>query len=42
MLKNRLDERSPTTHRLPVADGARGFGIIRNGDSGKISLDWGS
>lgn len=42
MLKNRLDERGAITQRLPMEGVTRGFGIIRNGDSGKIILDWGS
>ena len=41
MLENGLDVRKVITHRLPVADFARGFEIMRAGDSGKIVLDWG-
>lgn len=42
MLKNRLDDRGAISQRLPMEDVARGFGIIRDADSGKIILDWGS
>jgi len=41
MLENGLDVRRVITHRLPVADYAKGFEIMRAGASGKIVLDWG-
>lgn len=41
MLENGLDVRKVITHRLPVADYAQGFEIMRAGASGKIVLDWG-
>lgn len=41
MLENGLNIRPVITHRLPVADFAQGFEIMRSGRSGKIVLDWG-
>lgn len=40
MLENGLDVRKVITHRLPVAQFADGFEIMRSGKSGKIVLDW--
>ncbi|SDE73520.1 threonine 3-dehydrogenase [Paracoccus isoporae] len=40
MLESGLDIRGVITHRLPVADFARGFEIMQGGTSGKIVLDW--
>ncbi len=40
MLENGLDIRRVITHRLPVADFAQGFEIMRSGRSGKVVLDW--
>jgi threonine 3-dehydrogenase len=40
MLQSGLDVRSVITHRLPVADFARGFELMKQGSSGKIVLDW--
>lgn len=39
MLENGLDVRGVITHRLKVADYARGFAAMQNG-SGKVVLDW--
>jgi threonine 3-dehydrogenase len=40
MLQSGLDVRKVVTHRLPASDFARGFEIMRSGQSGKIVLDW--
>ena len=40
MLQSGLDVRKVITHRLPASDFARGFEIMRSGQSGKIVLDW--
>ena len=40
MLQSGLDVRKVITHRLPANDFARGFEIMRSGQSGKIVLDW--
>lgn len=40
MLQSGLDVRGVITHRLPVADFARGFELMKQGSSGKIVLDW--
>lgn len=41
MLENGLDVRPVITHRFPVAEFDRGFGVMRSGQSGKVVLDWG-
>ncbi|MBV8474956.1 MAG: L-threonine 3-dehydrogenase [Hyphomicrobiales bacterium] len=40
MLQSGLDVRKVVTHRLPASEFARGFEIMRSGQSGKIVLDW--
>ncbi len=40
MLQNGLDIRGVITHRMKVADFARGFEAMRSGSSGKVVLDW--
>lgn len=41
MLENGLDIGGVITHEMPAAEFARGFQIMRQGESGKIVLDWG-
>ena len=41
MLQNGLDVNGVITHRLDVADFARGFEQMKSGRSGKVVLDWG-
>ncbi len=40
MLQSGLDVRKVVTHRMPASEFARGFDIMRSGQSGKIVLDW--
>ncbi len=40
MLENGLNIRPVITHRMAADDFARGFEIMRSGNSGKIVLDW--
>ena len=40
MLQSGLKVRKVITHRLPASEFARGFEIMRSGQSGKIVLDW--
>lgn len=40
MLESGLDVRKVITHRLKAADFAHGFEIMKNGNCGKIVLDW--
>jgi threonine 3-dehydrogenase len=40
MLQSGLDLKPILTHRMPVADFARGFEIMLSGQSGKVILDW--
>ncbi len=41
MLENGLDVSAVITHEMPVADFVQGFETMRQGQSGKIVLDWG-
>lgn len=40
MLESGLDIAPVITHRLPARDFAKGFEIMRSGQSGKVILDW--
>jgi threonine 3-dehydrogenase len=40
MLQSGLDVRKVITHRLPAAGFLQGFELMRNGNCGKIVLDW--
>jgi threonine 3-dehydrogenase len=40
MLQSGLDVRKVITHRLPAAAYGQGFELMRNGNCGKIVLDW--
>ena len=40
MLQSGLEVRKVVTHRLPAADFAEGFEVMRSGRAGKVVLDW--
>ncbi len=40
MLQSGLDVRRVITHRFAVEDYARGFELMKNGETGKVVLDW--
>lgn len=40
MLQNGLDVSAVITHHFPVADFRQAFDVMRNGNSGKVVLDW--
>lgn len=40
MLENGLDVRRVITHRFKAAEFAKGFEVMRSGQSGKVVLDW--
>jgi threonine 3-dehydrogenase len=40
LLESGLDIRPVITHRFPYADFERGFAVMRNGESGRVVLNW--
>ena len=40
MLQSGLDVRKVITHRMKAVDYARGFDLMKQGDCGKVVLDW--
>ena len=40
MLQSGLDISPVITHRFPIDEFERGFEVMRNGEAGKVVLDW--